>query len=344
VVLEASFSKPVISPAGNIIMEESMSHTYLAPILIIIQLIFLEGILSIDNAAVLGAMVSILPHDKPAPYPKGFKLLQPFTDRYLGMQQTAALKVGLLGAYTGRSFMLLLAAFVSANPWLRLLGAFYLLKLAFENLGTHRHAEAEHAAEAPGAASTFWLVVLQVELADLAFSVDNVVAAVALSNELWVVLVGVALGILTMRFAAGIFTYLIRREPIFGPAAYLLVLAIGLELVLADLYSLHFDPLIKFLISISILALCVLYARVKFLHVLAPILHWLSQGMGWVNEWVNWTFKPGLVLLKYLFIFFRHLFTRGETASKQVPETASDLAGLGRRKLSKVFPTEKQEV
>lgn len=246
---------------GYVIMGDNIIHTYLAPILIIIQLIFLEGILSIDNAAVLGAMVSILPDDKPAPYPRRLKFLQPLADRYLGMQQAAALKVGLLGAYMGRGLMLLMAAFVSANSWLRLLGAFYLLKLAFENLGAHGHAEEEHAAGPPGAASAFWLVVLQVELADLAFSVNNVVAAVALSNELWVVLVGVALGILLMRFAATIFTYLIRQEPIFEPAAYILVLAIGLELALTDLYSLHFEPLVKFLISFSTLALCVLYVR-----------------------------------------------------------------------------------
>jgi tellurite resistance protein TerC len=50
-------------------------------ITIIIQLIFLEGILSIDNAAVLGAMVSVLPSDKPVPYPGPFKFLLPFTNR-----------------------------------------------------------------------------------------------------------------------------------------------------------------------------------------------------------------------------------------------------------------------
>jgi tellurite resistance protein TerC len=308
-------------------MEDAVIHTYLAPVLIIIQLIFLEGILSIDNAAVLGAIVSILPDDKPAPYPSFLNFLQPFTDRYLGMQQTAALKVGLLGAYLGRGSMLLMAAFVIANPWLRLLGAFYLIKLAFENLGARKHArEAEIAVEPQIAATTFWLVVLNVELADLAFSVDNVVAAVALSNQLWMVMAGVALGIITMRFAASIFTYLIRREPIFEPAAYILVLAIGLELILADLYHLHFDHLIKFSISVSILALCVLYAQTRFLRVFTPVFHWLSEGMGLVNELVNWIFKPVGVALKYLFIFFRRLFTNGKKTSIQVSDTRPDLA------------------
>lgn len=53
-------------------------------------------------------------------------------------------------------------------------------------------------------------------------------AAVALSNRLWVVMTGVAIGILTMRFAAGIFVFLIEREPILKPAAFILVFIIGM--------------------------------------------------------------------------------------------------------------------
>ncbi len=101
---------------------------------IIVQLIFLEGILSIDNAAVLGAMVSVLPTDKPVPYPRYLHFLQNFTDRILGMQQMAALKVGLLGAYIGRGLMLLMASWVIRNPVLQVIGALYLVKLAFNHL------------------------------------------------------------------------------------------------------------------------------------------------------------------------------------------------------------------
>lgn len=289
--------------------EEASLPAYFAPILIIIQLIFLEGILSIDNAAVLGAMVSVLPDNEPTPYPPFLKFLQPFTDQVLGMQQQAALKVGLLGAYFGRGLMLVMASFVIANPWLRLVGAFYLIKLAFENLAVAEEKGGSTAAHGHRAlAASFWLIVLNVELADLAFSLDNVVAAVALSNELWVVLVGVALGIVTMRFAAGIFTHLIRRHPILESAAYILVLAIGIELVLADLYDFHFSYLIKFGISIGILALCLLYARFEFLHRFDPLLRWLGEGMDYLNSLVNWAFKPLLFLFKLLFSPLRRLF------------------------------------
>lgn len=214
------------------------------------------------------------------------------------------------------ALMLVLAAQVIANPWLRLLGALYLIKLAFENLAV---AEEDHdpATQEGGLnEASFWVVVLNVELADLAFSIDNVVAAVALSNELWVVLLGVALGIVTMRFAAGIFTTLIGKYPILEAAAYILVLAIGIELVLADLYEFHFSHVVKFGISFSILALCLLYGRFEILHIFDPFLQWLGQGMGHINALVNWIFTPFLVLLKLIFFPFRRLFaTEPESAA-----------------------------
>jgi tellurite resistance protein TerC len=271
-------------------------------IFIVIQLIFLEGILSIDNAAVLGAMVSVLPSDKAVPYPKPLKFLQGFTDRVLGMQQMAALKVGLLGAYVGRGAMLAMAAWVIRNPFLQVLGAAYLIKLAFDHLAiADQPGEEELFDQRRKAASTFWVVVLNVELADLAFSLDNVVAAVALSDKLWVVMVGVALGIVTMRFAAGIFTWMIKREPILETAAYIVVFNIGAELLMAEFLHMHFEAWQKFIISAGTIILCVIYARVKPLHVLAPMLHWIGEGMGNLDELANWALRPAVLLIKFIF-------------------------------------------
>jgi len=261
---------------------------------IVIQLIFLEGILSIDNAAVLGAMVSVLPLDRSVPYPRSLKFLQGFTDRALGMQQMAALKVGLLGAYFGRALMLALAVWVIQNPFLKILGAAYLIKLAFEHLsvadqpGEEEFFERQHQQEA----RNFWMVVLHVELADLAFSLDNVVAAVALSNQMWVVLLGVALGIVTMRFAAGIFTWMIKREPILEKAAYIVVFNIGVELLLAEFFHIHFATWQKFAISAATIILSVVYAHATFLHFLNPVFRWIGEGMGNMNELINWALRP----------------------------------------------------
>lgn len=269
---------------------------------VVLQLIFLEGILSLDNAAVLGAMVAPLPDDRPIPWPKSFRGPGQRLSRLLGPQRTAALKVGLLGAYLGRGLMLVLATWVVDNPWLKALGALYLIKLAAENLG--RSGESARDVPVTTDGSRFWRVVLAVELADLAFSLDNVVAAVALSDRLLIVMLGVALGILMMRFAAGIFTHLVEREPILESAAYVLILNIGLELLLGELAGLHFGDLTRFAISAGTLVLAVLYARWKPLRIFAPALQGINWFLWGVNEVMEGAIRPVAVLLSMI-VFWR---------------------------------------
>jgi tellurite resistance protein TerC len=141
-------------------------------------------------------------------------------------------------------------------------------------------------------------VVLNVELADLTFSLDNVVAAVALSNQLGVILLGVFLGILTMRFAAGIFTWLIKREPVLATGAYIVVLIIGVELLLGEFWGIDFASWQKFLISAGVLIMCVIYARLHFLHFLNPAFTLLAVGLGKLNELIDWALLPVVAPLK----------------------------------------------
>jgi len=202
-------------------------------VIIILQLIFLEGILSIDNAAVIGALVSPLPDDKRVIWPKALERIGEWLHPLLGNQRLAALRVGLLGAYVGRGAMLFLTSFLIHNPRIKIVGAAYLIHLAFDNLKDMSGGGSEEEGDVqPIRVQSFWSTVLTVELMDLIFSIDNVVAAVSLSNKLWVVMVGVGIGILTMRFAAGVFSYAVAREPILKQAAYILVLNIGVELIL----------------------------------------------------------------------------------------------------------------
>jgi len=258
---------------------------------IIIQLIFLEGVLSIDNAAVLGTMVVTLPRDQPIPWPLALRPLGRVLNPLLGKQRMAALRVGLLGAYLGRGLMLFLASFVVNNPWLKLIGAFYLIRLAFENLGMEEGTE-EETHERQIDSTRFWMVVLNVEIADLVFSLDNVVAAVSLSDKLWVVMIGVALGILTMRFAAGAFSNFIEREPVLKSAAYLLVLNIGIQLILEDFIGIEINDWVRFGLSLSIIFLCLAYAHSRQLRRLRPLLIWFAHGFGSVNEVITWLLTP----------------------------------------------------
>jgi tellurite resistance protein TerC len=260
---------------------------------IVLQLIFLEGILSIDNAAVIGALVSPLPDHERVPWPKSLKKLGDWLHPLLGNQRSAALRVGLLGAYVGRGAMLFLTSFLIHNSWIKIIGAAYLIHLAFDNLEDMTGGGSEEDGDfKPIKVQTFWATVLTVETMDLIFSIDNVVAAVSLSNKIWVVMLGVGIGILTMRFAAGIFSYAVEREPILKQAAYVLVLNIGVELILDQVWHIEIADFTRFGISVLTILLALAYAHSTFLQKFRFVLVWLAQGIGIINELVDWVLAP----------------------------------------------------
>jgi tellurite resistance protein TerC len=230
-------------------------------------------------------------------------MLHPF----LGYQRMAALRVGLLGAYVGRGAMLFLTSFLIHNSWVKLIGAVYLIHLAFDNLEDMTSGDSDENGEIkPIKVQSFWATVLTVEIMDLIFSIDNVVAAVSLSNMVWVVMLGVGIGILTMRYAAGIFSYAVEREPILKQAAYILVLNIGVELILDQVWHVEIPDLLRFGISIATVALSLAYAHSLFLQKFRFVLVWVTQGIGIINEFVDWLFLP----FKAAFSFVVGLFVR----------------------------------
>ena len=262
-------------------------------IIIVLQLIFLEGILSIDNAAVIGALVAPLPDDQRVVWPKVLEGIGEWLYPFLGNQRMAALRVGLLGAYVGRGMMLFLTSFLIHNAWIKLVGAAYLIHLAFDNLkDMSRGGSEEDENLQPIKVQSFWPTVLTVEIMDLIFSIDNVVAAVALSDKIWVVMLGVGIGILTMRFAAGIFSYAVEREPILKQAAYVLVLNIGVEIVLDQIWHIEVSDFMRFGISVGTIVLALAYAHSPLLQKFRFALIWLARGIGIITEFVDWIFAP----------------------------------------------------
>jgi tellurite resistance protein TerC len=129
---------------------------------------------------------------------------------------------------------------------------------------------------------------------------------VSLSNKIWVVLLGVGIGILTMRYAAGIFSYAVEREPILKQAAYILVLNIGLELIYSEVWHKEIPDLLRFGISVATILLTLAYAHIPFLQKFRFVLVWLAQGIGIINELVDWLFAP----FKGLFNLIVGLFVR----------------------------------
>jgi tellurite resistance protein TerC len=276
-------------------------------VVIILQLIFLEGILSIDNAAVIGALVTPLSSELHVPWPKGLKKFGEWLHPILGNQRMAALRVGLLGAYVGRGLMLFLTSFLIHNSWIKLIGAAYLIHLAFDNLEDKSSGGSDDDEQVrPIKVQTFWATVVTVETMDLIFSIDNVVAAVSLSDKLWVVMIGVAIGILTMRYAAGVFSYAVEREPILQQAAYILVLNIGIELVLSQIWHIELPDLLRFGISIATILLALAYVHIPFLQKFRFVLVWLAKGIGIINEFVDWALAPFRGILNLVVGLFKN--------------------------------------
>ncbi len=183
-----------------------------ADLLVILFLIFLEGILSIDNALVLAVLARGLPKD----------------------QQRRALTYGLVGAVIFRLIALSLVTTLLRWNWVKFVGGGYLLFLAVKHFFFNAKEDEADGAKKK-APKNFWLVVLMIELTDIAFALDSILAAVALSNKFWVVFTGGILGVVMMRFAAGMFIGLLNRFPNFENTAYLLVLIIGIKVILEGL-------------------------------------------------------------------------------------------------------------
>ena len=200
-------------------------------LLVMLNLVLSEGLLSFDNAIVLAIMVSHLPRERSY----GIGPLQMSTQQW-------ALTAGILGAYFFRIIAIVLGTYLIQFWTLQLLGGGYLLWLSYE----HFFAGPTKKPEITPYGKGFWATVLKVELMDIAFSVDSILAALGLSKRVWVILMGGMLGILCMRVVAGVFIRLIGRFPLFRHTGYALVALIGYRLV-SEADWVHFHKLFSYL-------------------------------------------------------------------------------------------------
>ncbi|WP_163580431.1 TerC family protein [Gracilibacillus saliphilus] len=204
---------------------------------VLLVLIGLEGILAADNALVLAIMVKHLPEE----------------------QRKKALFYGLAGAFILRFGSLFIISFLVDVWQVQAIGAAYLLFISIKHLydtfkkknkGETEAEELAEQAENKGGKG-FWMTVLKVEFADLAFAVDSILAAVALAQALpatnlgtvgsldtgqfLVVLAGGMIGLIIMRFAANVFVRLLHDRPGLEMAAFVIVGWVGIKLVVSVL-------------------------------------------------------------------------------------------------------------
>lgn len=190
--------------------------------LLIFSVIFLiECVLSADNAAVLAICVNRLPQE----------------------QRKKALMYGIWGAYLFRGLSLFAINWLIQNPevgnFAKILGGLYLLRLAWTHFTPAKDSTeegnfgwVERILKMAGISlSLFWLVVIEVEVLDFVFSIDNLFAVGAMTDNIYIIIAAVFLAILTMRFVTQTMSVLMEKHPYLETRAYIVILLIGLKLV-----------------------------------------------------------------------------------------------------------------
>jgi YkoY family integral membrane protein len=197
----------------NIVVEFQVSD-----LVTIALLIALEGLLSADNALVMAIMVLGLPK----------------------AEHKKALQYGLVGAFVFRIVATLLAVYLIQVSWVKLVGGLYLLYLTYAHFfggeeGADRRAPPK--ARAMFGLSPLWATIVRVELVNLAFSVDSILVAVAMSPKRWVVITGGVLGIVAMRMVVGQLIALVERYPALVDGAFVIIAWVGIKLGMDYLHT-----------------------------------------------------------------------------------------------------------
>jgi YkoY family integral membrane protein len=189
------------------ILDSSLALSLKTPLVLVI-LIILEAVLSADNAIALAAIA------------------QGLGERKL---QQKALNFGLVLAYLFRVGLILTATWVM-NYWeFELAGALYLLWLVFNYFRSDDEPDHKHHSSA---LTSFWQAIPMIAVTDLAFSLDSVTTAIAIADDLWLILVGGAIGVITLRFLAELFITWLTEFTHLEDAGFVTVGLVGLRLLL----------------------------------------------------------------------------------------------------------------
>lgn len=177
-------------------------------LLLLPVLIALEAVLSADNAIALAAIAQGLDSED---------------------QQRQALNFGLLAAFGLRVALILTAKWVLKYKQFEIIGAAYLLWLVYQHFtGDEEDGSSHH--HGPRF-SSLWQAIPTIALTDLAFSLDSVTTAIALSENIWVILLGGLIGVVTLRFMAELFIRWLEVYEYLEDAGFITVALVGIRLL-----------------------------------------------------------------------------------------------------------------
>ena len=197
-------------------------------------LIILEILLSADNAIALASLTKSLKNSE---------------------DRTRALNIGITISLILRIFLILLSAFLLKYLIIRILAGLYLIYLFFSNVilkGKNYSDEEIKKDYSNFNKINFIKVVALLSVTDLAFSIDSITTAVAISDQYILVVTGAVIGVIALRFTSEIFLRLIEYFTRLEMAGYIAILIIGSKLILNTIFIESFLPDFYFYILILI--------------------------------------------------------------------------------------------
>ncbi len=196
----------------------------LAIISTVLSIAILELMLSVDNALVNASLAEELP---PRLQKKAI---------YFGIAAGAVLRV----------ICLFFATYIIKYPLFKVLGALYLCHLAYTHFAAS-HEEEKALRRHPH----FYRVIGEIAIADLVFSIDNVVGAVGISSHFAYVVVGVLAGITTMIFVTPLILVLMNKFPSLIKTAYGIIGYVGLAILIDVFLHVRIPEIYTFILIIS---------------------------------------------------------------------------------------------
>ena len=180
-------------------------------------LVALELVLSADNAIALAAVAR--------------KQNDPNKEK-------KALDLGIAIAFFLRVALILFAQWVLAFKPLQLIAGVYLLWIFLSHIWVKPSGpEDPSGPDGPPPSTSFSRTIVDLALTDLAFSVDSVAAAVAISDQLILVITGAFIGVIALRFTSGLFIRWLQIYTRLETAGYLAVALVGIKLILTLIFS-----------------------------------------------------------------------------------------------------------
>jgi len=197
-------------------------------------LISLEILLSADNAVALASLT---------------KSLKNSTER------TRALNIGITISLIFRILLILLSGFLLRFLFIRIFAGLYLIYLFFSNIIFKKKIIDTSLNDDLAIANKqfdFLKVVALLSITDLAFSIDSITTAVAISDQYILIIIGALIGVIALRFTSEIFLRLLEYFIRLEMAGYIAILVIGVKLILNTLIKEIFLPDYYFYIIIFI--------------------------------------------------------------------------------------------